>query len=66
VQVLEFGVKVAKTVTQVLLFRSRKNQASLRYVAADAAINASVLAALRETIAARLAHYTGYVRGFDV
>jgi hypothetical protein len=58
--------KFAKTVTRVLFFRSQKNQASLRYVAADATINASVLATLRETIAARLAHYTGYVRGFDV
>jgi hypothetical protein len=66
VQVMGFGLKVAKTVMRVLFFRSQKNQTSLRYVAADAAINASVLAAVRETIAAKLAQYTGYVRGFDV
>lgn len=66
VQVMGFGLKFAKTVTQVLFFRFQKNQASLRYVAADAAINASVLAALRETMTAKLAHYTGYVQAFDV
>jgi hypothetical protein len=66
VQILGFGLKSAKTVTQVLFFRSQKNQASLRYVAADATIDAGLLAALREPIAAKLADHTGYIKGFDI
>ena len=60
------GLKAAKTMTQVLFFRFQKNQASLHYIGADATIDATLLEALREPIATKLANHTGYVRAFDV
>ncbi len=66
VQLLGFGLKAAKAVTQVLFFRFQKNQANLHYFGADATIKATLLEALREPIAAKVANHKGYVQAFDV
>lgn len=65
--VIAFGLSAESTVTQVLFFRFKKNQATLQHNSAKLSINDTVLTAVRDDIAQKIAKYSkDFVAGLDV
>jgi hypothetical protein len=67
VSILAFGVEARATITQVLFFKFKKNEATLHHHSGKITINTTVLSGVREDIAGKLSAYTqAYVAGLDV
>jgi hypothetical protein len=67
VRLMAFGVEADATITQVLFFRFKKNQAKLRHHSSRVSIDATVLAGVRADVAARIAAHTrSFVAGLDI
>lgn len=67
VSLMAFGVVARATVTQVLFFKFRKNEATLHHHSGKVTINSAVLTGVRQDIATKLAAFTDdFVKGLDV
>lgn len=67
VTIIAFGVDAKATMTQVLFFKFKKNQAILRHHSGKVTINTEVLGGVRDEIAAKLkAHTKEFVAGLDI
>lgn len=67
VTIVAFGVDAKATMTQVLFFKFKKNQAVLRHHSGKVTINTDVLRGVRDEIAAKLrAHTSEFVAGLDI
>jgi hypothetical protein len=67
VRLMAFGVEAEATITQVLFFRFKKNHAKLRHHAGKVTINPTVLAGVRDEVAAKIAAHTkSFVAGLDI
>jgi len=61
---IAFGLQANHTVTQVLFFKFKKDQVTLHHHSGKVTINAPLLAAVRDQIAAKLVAYsTEYIQG---
>lgn len=67
VALMAFDLRAKTALTQVLFFRHRKSQATLRHASSRVTINAAVLASIRPVIAEKIAAYTAdYIRALDI
>ena len=67
VRLMAFGVEAEATITQVLFFRFKKNHATLRHHSGKVTINPTVLAGVRDDVAAKIAaHAKSFVAGLDI
>jgi hypothetical protein len=67
VAIMAFGVEARATITQVLFFKFKKNEATLHHHSGKVTINTAVLGGVRDDIATKLAAFTReYVAGLDV
>lgn len=62
-----FGLTAKSTVTQVLFFRFKKNEATLQHNSSKLTINDAVLSGVRDDIAGKIARFTkDFVAGLDI
>lgn len=63
VTLMAFGLEAKSTITQVLFFRAKANEARLRHYSGRVTINTSVLDGVRDSIKAKLsAHASEYIK----
>lgn len=67
VRLMAFGIDAEATVTQVLFFKFRKHHSTLHHHSGQVTVNATVLAGVRDDIAAKLAAFTtDFVAGLEL
>jgi len=67
IQLMAFGLEATATVTQVLFFKFKKNEARLQHHSGKVTINSLVLESVRQSIAAKIVeHSKGFVAGLDI
>jgi hypothetical protein len=63
VTVMAFGLEASSTITQVLVFKVKRNQAQLKHFSGKVTINTGVLDSIRQDLQAKLVgHASSYVR----